>query len=764
MATDESHGNVTAIALRAINIARENMHEMATLEHILIALLEREEVQKALADLSVDTTALSNLMESFLAADFVPRRSGGTPMKSRDFEALCLHTIGTALFSQRKTPDGLDMLLHMLQFPHEDSFAVTALLRCGLTSLMLKRYLAHGPGAVKRGSTVQSGRVPEGMEGTTPDADPTNIDDAIKLVTKYCTDLNAAAKEGRTDPLIGRETEVAEIVQIIARRTKNNVVLVGEPGVGKTAIAEGLALKIVRGEVPATLAKSTVYSLDVGALVAGTRFRGDFEERMKLLLKALGMIEGAILFIDEIHTIMDAGAGSKGSLDVANLLKPALAKGTLRCIGSTTFEEYRKHFEKDRALIRRFKKVMVDEPSIADAKLILRGLKGAYETYHGVTYTDAAIDAAVELTAKYIHGALLPDKAIDVMDNAGARQRVAPEDQRLTVIDVAQIEAEVSRVAKIPLTEVSADESERLARLEDDLRAAVFGQDKAITTLVDAVFVTRAGLREPNKPAGSYLFAGPTGVGKTEVARRLAKTLGVPLVKFDMSEYMEKHSVSKLIGAPPGYVGYGEGGSGNGLLTNAIDQSPSCVLLLDEIEKAHEDIYNILLQVMDDGRLTNSDGKTVSFRNVILIMTSNAGASAAEKNPIGFGRSEVPQMDDKAIKRTFTPEFRNRLDAVVTFDRLRPENMVKIVDKFLASLSTLAAERKVTIEADDAAREWLAKAGYDPLMGARPLARVIQEHIKKPLSRMMLVGDLKNGGKALVSANENGIVISGAAA
>lgn len=740
---------VSDVAQRAIAIARENHHEMATLEHILSALLENEDIKKCFNALSVDIEEMSDLMNSFMKAGFIPTTtSPDAPSKSQDFEVLFLRVVGIARFSSRRTATALDVLLNMTQLPHEDSYAVTALLRAGVNSLNVKKYLAHGSSQhyVARSEF-------EGMGGGV-DAEPSNKEEAIKYLKKYSADLNQLAKDGKIDPLIGRAEEVDQIVQITARRTKNNCILVGDSGVGKTAVVEGLALKIVAGEVPEILKDSTIYALDIGALVAGTRFRGDFEERMKLVLKSLTYLPESILFIDEIHTIMDAGAGSKGSLDVANLLKPALAKGQLRCIGSTTAEEYRKHIEKDRAIVRRFKKVIIDEPSPEVTKVILRGLKSSYESFHGVTFTDEAIDAAVDLTHKYVTTSLLPDKAIDIIDNAGARQRILPVGLRKTEIGAHEIEQEVSRITKIPAKEIAESEETVMLRLDNDLKKEVFGQNEAIDVLVDSVFISRAGLRDIKKPAGSYLFVGPTGVGKTEMARQLAKSLNIPLVKFDMSEYMEKHSVSKFIGAPPGYVGFGEGGAGNGILVNAIDTNPSCVLLLDEIEKAHDDIFNVLLQVMDDARLTSSGGKTVNFRNVTLIMTSNVGISSFDKNPLGFVESEIAEVDEKAIKNLFRPEFRNRLDSIVKFNRLRPENMVRIVDKFIAEMEELSASRNVKIHIEEDAREWLAKEGYDPAMGARPLARVINDNIKKPLSRLMLLGPLKEGGIAVVTLKD----------
>lgn len=738
----------------AAQIAHEYGHEFLTLEHLLLATLRQQSVTDCLKALEIDQSGMTDTLTEFLQNGGFPV-SNTTPHPTSAFDEVVTRCVSSIMFS-RSAASSVNLLVHLLQFPDEDSHAVALLHRFGLTSLMVKKYLSHSTAPVGGSAGGQT------ADGDGAPAAPINTkEEAEKLLEKYCVNLNKQATESRIDPLIGREDEVADMVRIVARRTKNNCILVGEPGVGKTAIAEGLALKIVRNEVPAIIAEATVYSLDIGNLVAGTKYRGDFEERMKQVLKALEYMENAILFIDEIHTIMGAGSGSQGSLDVANLLKPALAKGTLRCIGSTTMEEYRKHFEKDRALMRRFKRIDVHEPSVENTKLILRGLRESYEKFHGITFTDAALDAAVDLTSRYVTNAHQPDKAIDIIDYAGARQRVAPEETRKTVIDVPDIELEVSTVARIPAQTVEEDESKKLVRLENDLLSAVYGQDKAVQALVDAVFVSRADLREENKPSGSYLFAGPTGVGKTEMARQLAKTLGVPLIKFDMSEYMEKHSVSKLIGSPPGYVGFADGGSGSGKLTNEVEAHPYCVLLLDEIEKAHPDVFNILLQVMDDGKLTNSAGKTVSFRNVILIMTTNAGAKAASKRAIGFGSSEFNDAAGTAvINDTFSPEFRNRLDATVRFERLQPENVIRVVEKFIGELQGRTLRRNVTLVVDDAAKEWLAKKGYDPEMGARPLARIIHDSIKVPLSRLMLVGSAKDGGTVTVTVANDEIVVA----
>ena len=558
--------------------------------------------------------------------------------------------------------------------------------------------------------------------------------------------LNEKAKQGKVDPLIGRSAEVERCIQILCRRTKNNPLLVGDPGVGKTAIAEGLARKIINKQVPEVLAGSTIFSLDMGSLLAGTRYRGDFEERVKQVVKELENHPDAILFIDEIHTVIGAGATSGGAMDASNLLKPALASGSLRCMGSTTYKEFRQHFEKDRALVRRFQKIDVNEPTIEDTIKILKGLKTYYEEFHKLRYTNDAIKAAVELSARYITDRKLPDKAIDIIDEAGAGQMLLPESRRKKVIGIKDVEAVVAQIARIPPKSVSKSDTESLLQLDTDLKRAVYGQEDAIEQLSAAMKMARAGLRDPSKPIGCYLFSGPTGTGKTETARQLSSTLGIELLRFDMSEYMERHTVSRLIGAPPGYVGFDQGG----LLTDAVDQHPHCVVLLDEIEKAHPDVFNILLQVMDHGVLTDANGKKVDFRNVVLIMTTNAGASDAQRNAIGFGRGKQEDEVDEALKRLFTPEFRNRLDAVVQFRPLTPEVIRQVVVKFVMQLEGQLADRNVTIETTDEAADWLAKNGFDELYGARPLGRVIQEHIKKPLADEILFGRLVRGGHVKV--------------
>jgi ATP-dependent Clp protease ATP-binding subunit ClpA len=608
-------------------------------------------------------------------------------------------------------------------------------------------FIAHG--IAKKAGASESRTV----KGASEDEDKPSVKQGSEALEAYCINLNEKAKQGKVDPLIGRALEVERCIQVLCRRTKNNPLLVGDPGVGKTAIAEGLARKIVQNEVPEVLDGATIFSLDMGALLAGTRYRGDFEERLKQVVKELESHENAILFIDEIHTVIGAGATSGGAMDASNLLKPALASGTLRCMGSTTYKEFRQHFEKDRALVRRFQKIDVNEPTVEDTVKILRGLKTYYETFHKLRYTDAAIKTAVDLSSKYITDRKLPDKAIDVIDEAGASQMLVAESKRKKTIGTKEIEAVVAKMARIPPKSVSKSDTESLRQLETDLKRAVFGQDDAIVQLSAAMKMARAGLRDPNKPIGSYLFSGPTGVGKTEVAKQLAATLGVELLRFDMSEYMERHTVSRLIGAPPGYVGHDQGG----LLTDAVDQHKHAVVLLDEIEKAHQDIYNILLQVMDHGTLTDALGKKVDFRNVVLIMTTNAGASDAARESIGFGRGRREGEDTEAIKRLFTPEFRNRLDAVVQFAGLTPEIIRQVVHKFVMQLEAQLADRHVTIELTEEAADWLAKNGFDELYGARPLARVIQENIKKPLADEILFGRLVKGGHVKVKLQDSKI-------
>lgn len=761
------HTKVDKTVQQAYKKAMEMRHEYLMLEHLLAALLDEEPVLEMLREQECNIDEVKNDLDAFFNSGLITTVPVGIhyfPARTAETERAIQRSVMRTMFSGRRVLEPLDLLVSIMY--EEQSHAVYFLSKQGVDQLTVKEYITEsGDDDDDDGENHESNdgfyeKQSSGENSSSQQKEVKNKEQAIKLLSKYCINLNTQASEGKIDPLIGREEEVAQLVLTTARRTKNNVVLVGEPGVGKTSIVEGLAKLINEQNVPEILLKSTVWSLDIGNLIAGTKFRGDFEERMKQILKALTYVEDPILFIDEIHMIMGAGSGgTQSSVDVANLLKPALAKGKLRCIGSTTYEEYRKHFEKDRALLRRFQKLDVFEPSIEDSKRILRGLANVYETFHGVQYDLEALDQAVELTHKYINNRYLPDKAIDVIDAAGARQRVATSDVRINNITVELIEQEVSKLAKIPTNTVKESETEKLASLDTELHANVFGQEKAIEVLVDAVYMGRAGLREPTKPLGCYLFTGPTGVGKTEAAKTLANVLGVELVRFDMSEYMEKHSVSKLIGSPPGYVGYSDGGSGSGLLVNAVENHPHCILLLDEIEKAHPDIYNIFLQVMDNAELTSSSGKTVNFKNVILIMTSNAGATELEKNSIGFGKQNRDGADDGVINNTFKPEFRNRLDAIVKFGRLVPEIMHLVVGKFTKQLNDLAKTKNVEIQLDQSAVEWLAEHGYDPKMGARPLGRVMAENIKKPLSREMLFGKLKNGGTATVTVVDNHIEI-----
>ncbi|MBI3707748.1 MAG: ATP-dependent Clp protease ATP-binding subunit ClpA [Proteobacteria bacterium] len=733
---------------RALAFANDRRHEYATLEHLLLALLEDQDGVAVLRACGVDVDRLRRDLVQYLDTELVGLIStrGGDAKPTAGFQRVLQRAAIHVQSSGREEVTGANVLVAM--FSERESHAVYFLQDQDMSRLDAVNYISHGVAKVPGRSESRRVRGAEEESGGAAAGTERKGKRGQEPLAAYCVNLNKKAMQGKIDPLIGREPEVE---RTICRRYKNNPLYVGDPGVGKTAIAEGLARKIVKGEVPEVLRNATIYCLDMGSLLAGTRYRGDFEERLKAVLAELEAQEGAILFIDEIHTVIGAGATSGGSMDASNLLKPALASGTLRCIGSTTYKEYRNYFEKDRALVRRFQKIDVNEPTPEDSIKILRGLKQYYEQHHKVRYTADALRAAVELAARYINDRKLPDKAIDVIDEVGAAQMLLPPARRKRTITVKDVEAVVAKIARIPPKSVSTDDKETLRNLDTNLKAVVFGQDKAIEALCSAIKLSRAGLREPEKPIGCYLFSGPTGVGKTEVARQLALTLGIELTRFDMSEYMERHTVSRLIGAPPGYVGFDQGG----LLTDAIDQHPHCVLLLDEIEKAHPDLFNILLQVMDHGKLTDHNGKSVDFRNVILIMTTNAGAADMAKPSIGFGGGARVGDDEEAITRMFSPEFRNRLDAVVGFARLAPSVVSRVVDKFVGQLESQLRERGVTIVVTDEARTWLAEKGYDELYGARPLARVIQENIKKPLADELLFGRLAKGGAVRVKV-ENG--------
>ncbi|THD75349.1 MAG: ATP-dependent Clp protease ATP-binding subunit ClpA [Phenylobacterium sp.] len=726
---------------RAVAYANQRKHEYATLEHLLLSLVDDEDAASVMracdVDLAALRTTLTNYVDNELRSLVVDDGEDAKP--TAGFQRVIQRAVIHVQSSGREEVTGANVLVAI--FSERESHAAYFLQEQDMTRYDAVNYIAHGI-AKKAGAGEQ-----KPVKGASGDDDekPT-VKTGGEALEAYCINLNEKAKQGKVDPLIGRAVEVERCIQILCRRTKNNPLLVGDPGVGKTAIAEGLARKIINKEVPEVLAGATIFSLDMGSLLAGTRYRGDFEERVKQVVKELENHADAVLFIDEIHTVIGAGATSGGAMDASNLLKPALASGTLRCMGSTTYKEFRQHFEKDRALVRRFQKIDVNEPTIEDTVKILKGLKTYYEEFHKLRYTNDAIRAAVELSAKYITDRKLPDKAIDIIDEAGASQMLVPENKRKKTIGLKEVEAVVAKIARIPPKSVSKSDTEALKQLETDLKRAVYGQDEAIEQLSAAMKMARAGLRDANKPIGCYLFTGPTGTGKTETARQLAGTLGIELLRFDMSEYMERHTVSRLIGAPPGYVGFDQGG----LLTDAVDQHPHAVVLLDEIEKAHPDVYNILLQVMDNGQLTDSNGKKIDFRNVVLIMTTNAGASDAQRNSIGFGRGKQDDEAEEAIKRVFTPEFRNRLDAVVNFHALTPEIIRQVVMKFVMQLEAQLADRHVTIEATEEATDWLAKNGFDELYGARPLARVIQEHIKKPLADEILFGRLIKGGHVQV--------------
>ena len=725
------------VSLRlAVSMARQKRHEFLTTEHLLLALLDNDAAVNALKACGADIAVLRKELEQYIDTHCpqLPLQSDQAPIPTESFDRILQRSIFHVQSSGGdRMVEGSDVLVAM--YSERDAFAIYLLKHQHIDRLDLTEYLSHG----NRKEQVQPDEQEEN-EGETTSFEQ------VGPLEQYTQNLNEQARNGKTDPLIGREKEIERTAQILCRRRKNNPLLVGDPGVGKTSIAEGLAWLIVKGQAPQPLKEAEIYSLDIGALVAGTKYRGDFEKRLKQLLNALKKNPHAILFIDEIHMLIGAGSSMGSTMDASNLIKPALANGSLRCIGSTTFQEYRQVFEKDHALNRRFQKVDINEPTVDEAIAILQGLKPKFEEFHHVHYEDNAIVAAVELAAKHINERFLPDKAIDVIDEAGANQRLYANGE-LKTITVAEIEDIVAKIARIPPKSVSKDDKTVLEHLERDLKRVVFGQEEAIHSLAAAIKLSRAGLKAPDKPIGSFIFAGPTGVGKTEVTRQLAKLLGVELVRFDMSEYMESHAVSRLIGAPPGYVGYEQGG----LLTDAINKNPHCVLLLDEIEKAHPEIFNLLLQVMDHGTLTDNNGRKSDFRHVILVMTTNVGAESISRNSMGFAEQDHSNDNQDALKRAFTPEFRNRLDAVIQFSALPDHVINSVVDKFLTELQAQLDDKKVLLEVDDAARQWLVSKGYDRQMGARPMQRLLQDQLKKPLAEMILFGDLTEGGTVQVS-------------
>ncbi|WP_019218497.1 ATP-dependent Clp protease ATP-binding subunit ClpA [Bartonella florencae] len=729
---------------RALTIATQARHEYATLEHLLLALLDDADANSVIQACRVDVEELRERLTNYIQSELdVQIRANEDTKPTTFFQRVIQRAVIHAQSAGKDEVSGANVLVAI--FSERESHAAYFLQEMGMTRYDAVRFISHGITRDEGLSMLLEG-LEEQLDQQISDSDE-KITSALK---NYCVDLNCKASNGKIDLLIGREVEISRMIQILCRRSKNNPLLVGDPGVGKTAIIEGLAKGIVDGQVPEVLTNATIFSLDMGGLVAGTRYRGDFEERLKQIIKELEQYPDAILFIDEIHTLIGAGATLGGNMDAANLLKPALSSGTIRCIGSTTYREYRKIFEQDRALERRFQKIDVHEPSIADAIKILQGLKPYFEDFHQIKYTDQAMKASVELSSRYMIDRRLPDKAIDVVDESGAAQKLLPKKQRKKTIGVKEIETTVATMARIPQKTVSGDDQKMLRKLEKEIKQAVYGQDQAISALVSSIKLARAGLREPNKPIGSYLFSGPTGVGKTEVAKQLASSLSVELLRFDMSEYMERHTVARLIGAPPGYIGFDQGG----LLTDAVDQNPHAVLLLDEIEKAHPELFNILLQVMDYGKLTDHNGKKIDFSNIILIMTTNAGASEMTKAAIGFGKVYRDGDDIEAINRLFTPEFRNRLDAIIPFAALSRFIINQIVQKFIFQLEAQLADRGVCFELTSSAMAWLAHKGYDPQMGARPLSRVIQEHIKKPLADEILFGKLRSGGIVHVSTQK----------
>ncbi|MEO8364843.1 MAG: ATP-dependent Clp protease ATP-binding subunit ClpA [Pseudoxanthomonas sp.] len=730
--------------------AREARHEFMTVEHLLLALLDNVSAQAVLKACGGDAPRLRNDLEQAIEASVsrLAEDDGRDTQPTLGFQRVLQRAVYHVQSSGKKEVTGANVLVAI--FGEKDSHAVYFLTQQDVTRLDVVNYLSHG--IAKQGEENDSGSQPEGEGKTGEGAEGEGKADAL---AEFANNLNEMARNGKIDPLVGRADEVERTIQILCRRRKNNPLYVGEAGVGKTALAEGLAKRIVEGQVPDVLLDATIYALDLGALVAGTKYRGDFEKRLKGVLSSIKKLPGAILFIDEIHTIIGAGSASGGTMDASNLIKPALASGDLRCIGSTTFQEYRGIFEKDRALARRFQKIDIVEPTVGETFEILQGLKPKYEAHHGVTYADEALQAAVDLSVKHIGDRLLPDKAIDVIDEAGARQRLLPVGVRKELIDIEEIETIVAKMARIPAKQVSSSDKDVLKHLERNLKMVIFGQDPAIETLSSAIKLARSGLANPDKPIGNFLFAGPTGVGKTEVTKQLALQLGIELVRFDMSEYMESHSVSRLIGAPPGYVGFDQGG----LLTEKIVKTPHCVLLLDEVEKAHPDIFNILLQVMDRGILTDTNGREANFKNVILVMTTNAGAAQAARRTIGFTQQDHSTDAMEVIRKSFTPEFRNRLDAVVQFQGLGFDHILRVVDKFLIELEMLLQEKHVSLSSTPAARDWLAKHGFDPLMGARPMTRLIQDKIKRPLADELLFGKLVGGGRVSIDVKDDELVV-----
>lgn len=735
----------------AFKEARNKRHEFMTVEHLLLALLDNHAAIDVLRACGADIERLRRELIEFIdsTTPLIPKQDHERETQpTLGFQRVLQRAVFHVQSSGKGEVSGANVLVAI--FSEQESQAVFFLKQQQIARIDIVNFISHGISKVG-GEADQISPESENLDEETGEAvGSTNPLDA------YASNLNEQARLGRIDPLVGRAHEVERVAQILVRRRKNNPLLVGEAGVGKTAIAEGLAKRIVDGEVPDILSGAVVYSLDLGALLAGTKYRGDFEKRFKALLKALKKRPQAILFIDEIHTIIGAGAASGGVMDASNLLKPLLTSGEMRCIGSTTYQEFRGIFEKDRALARRFQKVDVIEPSVEDTIQILKGLKSRFEDHHGIGYTDDALRSAAELASRYINDRHMPDKAIDVIDEAGAYQRLKPVAERPAVIGVAEIEAIVAKIARIPPKHVSSSDKELLKNLERDLKLVVFGQDEAIDSLASAIKLSRAGLKSADKPVGSFLFSGPTGVGKTEVTRQLAKSLGVELLRFDMSEYMERHTVSRLIGAPPGYVGFDQGG----LLTEAVTKNPHCVLLLDEIEKAHPEVFNLLLQVMDHGTLTDNNGRKADFRNVIIVLTTNAGAESMSRASIGFTQQDHSTDANEVIKKTFTPEFRNRLDTIIQFGRLSHESIKFVVDKFLTELQAQLEDKHVLLDVDESARNWLAEHGYDPLMGARPMARLIQDKIKRPLAEAILFGELaEHGGTVNISRRDDDLVL-----